>query len=99
MREPKVHVVHDGIEAVKLFGVGVLAAEYALGKSVLVVGTVYSSEAKTPIEMIELNLIGRALDVQRRLIELHGIGLERISRRSIAAGARRVVEPAMRSTD
>src|SRR5271168_4074000 len=99
MREPEIYVVHDGIEAVKFFGVGALAAEYALREGVLVIRTVNSGKAETPIDMIELNLIGGALDVQRRLIELHGVGLERIGRRRVAAAAGRVVELGMRCAD
>src|SRR5271167_4280726 len=99
MREPEIHVVHDGIEAVVLFFVGVLAAEYALSEGVLVIGAVDARQAKTPIEMLALNLVGSALEIQRRLVELHGVGLERIGRRSVAAGAGRIVEARMRGTD
>src|SRR5208282_5642572 len=99
VREPEIHVVHDGIEAVLPFLVGVLVAEYALREGVLVIGTVNSRKAKAPVEMLELNLIGRALEVQGRLVELHGVGLERIGRRRIAAAAGRVVEARMRRAD
>src|ERR1700719_2355517 len=99
LRKPEIQVVHDGVETVSPSAIQVLIAEDAVAERVLVIRTVQAGETSAPIEMIALNFIGRALDVQRRLIELHGIGLERIGRRKVAARAIRVVEPRTRRTD
>lgn len=75
VRKPEIQVIHHGIEAVGLLAGQVLIAEDAVAERVLVIGAVNSRKAASPIEMIALHLIGRALYVQRHLVELHGIGL------------------------
>ena len=99
LREPEVEVVHDRVEAVGAAAVEVLVAEHAVGERVLVVGAVQQRQAATPVEVVALHDVGRALEVERELVELHGVRLERIGGGRVAAAAGRVVVPGVRRAE
>src|SRR6202034_2636694 len=92
MREVEIQVVHHWVEAVKPFVLGVLVAQDPVRESVLVVRSIEQRDAKAPIEMVALDLIGRTLEVQRSLVQLDRVGLIRIGSREVAAGSRQFVE-------
>ena len=65
-----------------------LLAEIAFGGGEAVIEAIEIGEAEAPIEVVGLNGIGSALDIERGLIELKGVGHFGVGRRQIAVGAR-----------
>ncbi len=67
--------------------VGELVAPYAARVGVLGIRAPQCGHAEAPVEVLLLHHVRSALEVQRDLVDLGGIGLISIGRREVAAGA------------
>ena len=99
MGEVDVEVFEGGVEAVLAIVDEELVAEVALVGGVAVVGAVEGGEVEAPVDVVALDGVGEALDVEDGLVEFEAVGVEVVAfGRVAAAGGAAVyggVEPAV----
>ena len=89
-RKVEVDIGHRKVDAVDAVFIEQLPAEQAIGRGVTIIDPVQGRKAEAPIEVIVLNRVGQAFDIDHGLVELERIGRVVVGGRRIAARLHRV---------
>ena len=87
LRNEELAIGHRHVVAVVLVLVQQLVAPETVGRGVAIVLAVDRRDTEAPVDVILLHGVRQPLDIDHRLVELHGVGVVVIGGRRIAASA------------